>query len=414
MSPVIGVDGAWVRPGEVLVDTAFEDRIADRLRELGGRPYVPSGDEGDWRQHPLAPEYGDVNARLDEAELGCRLWVGFSTRRAVDLVRKRKLPGVHFNSVFFGESILGYYQGGPKGFAMPIPGPPQPPTPYTGGSTVNVGVFDTGMPDQWKTHYPALANTVDVGSTTPPDLDPVGSNMVVALHGCHGLFICGLIARQHRELGIESRRVIHLTGEVDDVKAGLAIVASNAAVLNLSFGGYLPGNSISIALGNAVNHAVQNDQVLVAAAGNDGSHRKESADHNRPFWPAAHSAVIAVGAFDSTNNDLAPFTNRADVYAPGVGLFSMHAKEPQGWHNPPGGQNPPGVYQGWAKWSGTSFATPVVAAEIAYETAGSTGSRRLAAQKWLMKQHEIPNWPGKLGTAMKGRQMDPAPVLTQW
>src|SRR5262245_50209783 len=101
LSPVIGVDGAWVRPREVLVDPAVEAEVADRLRELGGRPYEPSYDQDDWRRSPVAPDYGDVNARLDEAGLKFHLWVGFSTRDAVRLVRE--VSGVHFNVVYLGE-----------------------------------------------------------------------------------------------------------------------------------------------------------------------------------------------------------------------------------------------------------------------------------------------------------------------
>ena len=441
LSPVITVNGALVRPREILVDIAYEAEIADRLRELGGRPYVPSGDEDDWRQHPLLPHFGDVNAQLDEARLRCHLWVGFSTRRAVALVRKRELPGVHFNSVYLlgaVESVAvgrgdrggtGYYQGGPVGYAAPFSGPLRFP-PHLNTSTVEVEVLDTGMPANWKTDYKALANTVtEVKVGTVVKSDPLGVGNVVESHGAHGLFICGLIARQHPMLDIRSRRVMSPSGEVDDTIASPTITNSLGAVINLSFSGETPNGNVSFAMGNAVAAAVQKDQVLVAAAGNDGGHDPSSSFHNRKVWPAAHPDVIAVGAFDSTNQNPGPspvpppppvlpqWTNQAEIYAPGVNLLSMHAI---GWTRPQG--YPLDPYQGWAMWSGTSVATPVVAAEIAKAiidaNAGNPGgiTRRQAAADWLAKQPKSSTWPDKPPAApgVFGKQMDPAPRLTSW
>lgn len=416
-SPVIGVNGAWVRPREVLVDTSVEVEIADQLRELGGRPYVPSGDEDDWRQSPSAPDYGDVNARMDEAGLRFHLWVGFSTRRAVKLVRGGDLPGVHFNVVYLGEGTNGYYQGGPEGYATPYSAPPLGITGGLGDNAVDVAVLDSGLPDKWGNDYSTLKDTV----TAYGNVDSVGdaATHVVSAQGCHGLFICGLITRINAELDIDSHQVMWPSGLVDDTLACSAIVSCKGSVVNLSFGGYSPdpNNAISQAMANAVSAAVMQDKILVAAAGNDGNLDPKSQNHKVPFWPAAHGDVIAVGAYQRTpKNTIEAWhkTNRADIYAPGVDLLSMHAKAP--WKNPITEE----IYNGWGKWSGTSFATPVVAATVATEIAGiATGGRRAAAMNWFMKQKPStwlgkPDQPPPAGPARAARNMDPAPELTTW
>jgi subtilisin family serine protease len=149
---------------------------------------------------------------------------------------------------------------------------------------------------------------------------------------------------------------------------------------------------------------------VIAAAGNGGGHATSSPNHNRRFWPAADPDVIAVGAFNSTSGDVAPFTNQGDVYAPGVGLLSTYVT---GWRKEPNGP----FYQGWAKWSGTSFATPVVAAEIAAYVAakvpGTSSTRQAAARAWLAGLNDS-NWPGKPGSTQLGKIFRPAQALTTW
>jgi len=85
-----------------------------------------------------------------------------------------------------------------------------------------------------------------------------------------------------------------------------------------------------------------------------------------PFWPAAFKGVVAVGALDTTSGQQrrASFSNYGhwvDIYAPGTRVRSTYLRgkwklptDPAPWH-----------LGGWAHWSGTSFAAPQVAAEIA-------------------------------------------------
>lgn len=402
VSPVIGVDRAWVRPGEILVDLNFEADIREELRRRGGTPYQPTDKRvtpdskpsrnPDWRQRPGAPFYGDINRRMAEAGIGFRLWVGFSTRTAIRTVQKSGLPGVYFNTVYLGED---YYQGGPRGLPTPLPDPHNFPT-LTPDSTVDITVLDNGMPKDWKTHFPKLAPAVTLTRPNQFSEDPVDENLdkILDKQAGHGLFICGLIAQKQQGLDIDLTRIMHATGDVDVALASTALGESNAKVVNMSFGGYSPNNVVHPAMKTAVDNAVGKDQVLVAAAGNDGS---GSPDYNRPFWPAALDNVIAVGAYEpsASGPTLWPESNRAEVYAPGVNIHSTYVKD---WPVPANSLfNSSTSYQGWAKWSGTSFAAPLVAADIADKVkarpAGTTA--RGEAVIWLKSLPEVSNWPHK-------------------
>lgn len=421
VSPVVGVADAWVRPGEILVDVNFEGEIAEELTSHGGRLYRPNRDRGahgepepdnkDWRQQPLAPWYGDINARMDEVGLGFHLWVGFSTRRVIKLVKKYRPRGVCFNTVYLGE---GYYQGGPGGRPDPVGAPTSFPT-AVGGGPVDVAVLDNGMPKDWETKHPGLANAVTLAGNILFAGDPVDENLdgVLDNQAGHGLFICGLIARRHDELNIELRRLLHATGETEDTLAATALTECTAQIVNMSFGGFTTDDVVAPVMANAVTIAVGRDQVLVAAAGNDGGADAGSEFHEREFWPAALPEVISVGACDPTDlveqNSLWAESNRAQIYAPGVMLRSTYVTD---WQVP--GTVPAEMFLGWAAWSGTSFAAPVVAAEIAHEfrTSPPAGSRRTAADLWVAKQESMKGWPGKNATS--GDPTRFAPDLSGW
>lgn len=111
---------------------------------------------------------------------------------------------------------------------------------------------------------------------------------------------------------------------------------------------------------------------MVASAGNDAT--------CRPAFPAAHPDVIAVGALDC--HGPAAFTNHGrwvDACAPGVGVVSTFV-----FHDGPAGEAcgaDPDRFEGWARWSGTSFAAPKVAAAIAQEMIVSGVDAETAAQR---------------------------------
>ena len=184
--------------------------------------------------------------------------------------------------------------------------------------------------------------------------DFVGNDSVADDGHGHGTHVAGIIAAANDGRGVTGAaysasimpiRVLDNSGSgsTTDVVAGIRFAADNGAnVINLSLGG---GGS-SRAMADAVQYASDLGSVVVMAAGNSGG--------SSPEYPAAYALNygLAVGAVDQ-NGDLASFSNRSGdieldyVTAPGVNIYSSI---------------PDNRY---ASYSGTSMATPVVAAAAA-------------------------------------------------
>jgi thermitase len=99
------------------------------------------------------------------------------------------------------------------------------------------------------------------------------------------------------------------------------VVKSGADVINMSFG--LPRDSKAIR--RAIEFASQQSVELIAAAGNDGTSRRQ--------YPAMYQSVLAVGATDRHDEkaDFSNFGSYLDVGAPGVGIYSAYPNGQFGW-----------------------------------------------------------------------------------
>ncbi|TWP47597.1 S8/S53 family peptidase [Lentzea tibetensis] len=250
--------------------------------------------------------------------------------------------------------------------------------------TPDLAVLDTGLPFTWASVHEELDRVL------LPDEDDhrlPGIGGFLATHSGHGLFICGLVQRVAPGLVIDPGKVIDTTGVGDDATITAELLETQAKVINLSLGGYTYRNRPPQALARALAR-LGHDRVVVAAAGNNNS--------PRPFWPAALKGVIAVAAYDSRGGGVAKtsFSNHGtwvDVCAPGQDLGSTFF--PGNW--PPVNGLPLELGDG-AGWSGTSFAAPLVAAEIARRVRDSSRSPRQVAYEFLASLEESP-WPDELG-----------------
>ncbi len=142
-------------------------------------------------------------------------------------------------------------------------------------------------------------------------------------------------------------------------------VANGADVINLSLGGGLNGDG-SDPLSKAVDWAVQQGVVVVAAAGNDGP------DYGSLGSPGVSTLAITVGAIDK-DGELAEFSSRGptgdlrvkpDVLAPGVDIIAPLAKNSL-LERSLGGSRIEGNGGDYIPLSGTSMATPHVAGVVA-------------------------------------------------
>jgi thermitase len=269
--------------------------------------------------------------------------------------------GVGVNHVFMSSP---FDHGGPYGAPAPFTGT----VPLNGpaGSGVRVTVLDTGV---WadsplpRTSYQATEGDFE----TELDIDNDGH---VDSDVGHANFIAGVVLSRTANARVHILKVLNPLGICTEVELANALLSlSDVDIVNLSLGGFTDGNLPPAALATALEALLSgHDRVVVAAAGNEGQ-------VDQPFWPAAFSTagrpwsdqVLAVAAHDGS--EVCTWSNKGPwitLAAPGQNVTSTYVK-----------RSP--FDTGWAKWSGTSFATPYVVAAIADQVA-SAGSITAASQ----------------------------------
>ncbi len=239
--------------------------------------------------------------------------------------------------------------------ARPATPPPAaaPPPPFTG--TPRVFVLDTGLAKNGVPSEPAelaaLAAVIDGERVDVPDFD---SNDLLDPAAGHGTFIAGVINRLAPGCKITVERVASIYGDVTEATAAakiLNLAGGPGTILNLSFGGYAYDDNAAV-LADAIRTFQDSGGVVVASAGNDGT--------CCPTYPAALPGVVSVGALAAWGP--APFTNYGPwvrACAPGVDLLSLFFNF-NGALGLGVDEVDDDAFTGWAQWSGTSFAAPVV------------------------------------------------------
>lgn len=355
---VVHVDGATetlIKRDELLVLDTHADEVHDRARR-----WVDS------REDSAAP--GVTRLRLvagtDAADLTHTLRGGAKAHR-----RWSVTP----NHVLSGAPSWG---GGPKGRPTPVGNIPAP-IGGRGARPVTIGILDTGVDEHpWFDNEPwYLACT----QAQHEALNPADELDMESESG-HGTFIAGLIMQEAPNAYLRFERVLSPAGVTDEVELlnGLDRIERQTAaegdhldILNLSLGCYTFDDRPSPVLNDAMTRLGRRT-LVVAAAGNF--------DSDRPYWPAALKEVCAVAALTRSASGApqrASFSNYGwwvDAAAPGVKLKSTFLTR---------GREDGKEFHGYAKWSGTSFAAPVVAGRIAALMADKDMSVRDAATEVL-------------------------------
>lgn len=396
-----GTTYSWYRPGELLVRADASDRLREYLTGNKVTPWAPD-DAFHWRNGEGRSVDPGLNEKL-RAMAGFELWTVDPDTDLPALIaqtRERRLAGrrgLTLNTVAFGEPV-GKYMGGPGSVPTEAARPKIPERLRADASKiVDVSVLDTGLPYDWNdgTARYRLQGVVlddDLQGGFEWDVLDADHNADLDRQAAHGLFICGLINRHAPDLRIDPTQVLHPGGDGDEVEIITQGMDTAAGfVVNMSLGCYTDDNRPPPALARAVRRLHRAGKVVVAAAGNNG---RDPAYAGRKFWPAAMCEVIAVGAYDSKTTVAADFSNRGrwvDVWAPGVDLVSDYVP---GWpvpspdwadpSEPPVTREPgTGSSTDWVHWSGTSFAAPLVAAEIARLAHDNPDTVQDVADTWL-------------------------------
>ena len=255
--------------------------------------------------------------------------------------------------------------GGPA----PAPYPP-PAAPGAGQDAILLGISDTGLWEQpsWTVH-PWMAAEVD-GVADPPGPVLAGGQLSIPYEGGHGTMVAGVARCTAPGAGVYVGNHFPFSGGTLEYMLArdleTLIADKSPDLINLSAGGYTRGDVPPLSF---IEFRQRNPGVmLVAAAGNDST--------DRPFWPAAFDWASAVGALGADLQNLAWFSNYGDwvdVYALGEGLVNAYATGVYTYQEPPK-QGATQVFDGMARWSGTSFAAPLVAGLIVAEMARSQSS----------------------------------------
>jgi len=203
----------------------------------------------------------------------------------------------------------------------------------TKGEGVRILLMDTGV----DTDHPELSHAFKSGY-----------NFFERSHNVedekgHGSHVAGLLVGKNT--GVAPKAELHVIKVLnDDGKGNMASVMDGITyAINYGFDVLCMSLGMDRELPNIfkerIERAYNEGIVMVCATGNDGS--------NESLYPARLDEVIAVGGFDK-DKKIAPFTNRGfDVLAPSTEILSSYKD---------------GKY---AKMTGTSMASPLVAGAIA-------------------------------------------------
>lgn len=267
------------------------------------------------------------------------------------------------------------------------------------GSGAVVAVLDTGI----QVDHPRLADRLTEARYDYIDDDPIPEDVFNGLDddgdglidegAGHGTHVAGIVNLVAPEAQIMPLRVLDSEGRGNDYVLAEAVqfaVQNGAQVINLSLG--MPAQSELME--EVIAEATAAGVLVVAAAGN--------LDSSSEQYPASNPQVIAVTSVGPTaaKSYFANYGEWVDIAAPGESITSTFPVD------------------GYAQWSGTSMATPFVAAQAALirsvqPTLLPAGITTLIQSSAQPIDEENPNYVGLLGAGLAniGASVAPSELL---
>ena len=241
------------------------------------------------------------------------------------------------------------------------PGPVAPNSP-------TIAVLDTG-----------LSPDISLGDALQGGYDAVNPGRTLGDNVGHGsqmaLIASGIITPEGGHASDNTASVLAIRAFDENGRAtsfGLMnameyAIENDAGIISMSWGTYADSDLIE----GAINYAQNNDTIVLAAAGNDGS--------GQAMYPAAYPGVLSVGALDPDGTvwNKSNYGPHVDIVAPGYANF------------PIGNGGPPGGYHG------TSGATQYVANQIARYKANHLNTSNKAITQHLLNSVTDIGPPGK-------------------
>jgi subtilisin family serine protease len=257
-----------------------------------------------------------------------------------------------------------------------------------GGEGVLIYVADTGLLDGAAAAHPWLHGVQGDPDPLPKPL-PDGTQPIPPYAG-HGTFVAGVARCMAPRAEVYVANIFNTAGsalETDFVSKLDAALNIGVDIFNLSVT-TSTRNDLPMLTFAAWLERVRSYKgvVCTVAAGNS--------DSRVPEWPAGFPGTVSVGALAAGWHSRADFSNYGgwvDVYAPGRGLINAYATGTYTCRVPPyAGQER--KFYGMARWSGTSFSTPVVTGLIAARMSrtGENGQQAAAALLAEARAQAIP------------------------
>jgi subtilisin family serine protease len=268
-------------------------------------------------------------------------------------------------SVYVADTGLLWYPGDQ---------PPSPDTTQPGQVVINQGTVHSWLKG--------------VRGSLDPNQDP--ASRVITLYEGHGTFVAGVARCMAPAADIFVANAFNVAGstlETDLVRRLDAALAQGFDLFHLSIEAPTRNDLPLISFESWLRRMRQYKGVAcVVAAGNSGS--------SLPSWPAAFPEVVSVGALAADWRSRALFSNYGpwvDVYAPGRDLVNAFATGTYTCKWAPY-KDEVRKFFGMAKWSGTSFSTPIVTGLIAARMSrtGENGQEAAAAILAQARSRAIP------------------------